>query len=717
MEKHKIVVPKGIRYITEKDKETGEVIWKDYRLEDYPFPHILNKKLTGCGYTEYCLGNNQLLILTSPRKFLLENKWEQHQGEGDHVYYVKNELETSVDYELDLSKDDLKAIKEKAEQTETGKEVTRKNLDILKRNLRNAIREWKKANDGKPFKILVTYDSFRHVRDALTHFYEDEEDKEGPEKNIFPYFQVVVDEFQSIFIDSRFKSETEIELLSNLSGVQRVCYVSATPMLDKYLERLDEFKDLPYYELDWKTEDPGRAVKPKLEIRFVTSSLSKAVNNTIQSYKDGKFKTRLDPETGKFIESREAVLFLNSVTGICQAIRTNNLHLENVNVICAKSTKNEESLRKAFNYVLMKEAKKAVTWKKKDRMIGKIPTRGKPHKMFTFCTRTVYLGADFYSTNARTFIFSDSNIECLAVDISMDLEQILGRQRLDINPWKNSALMYVKCTNANHRYTREELNEYLEVKTNRSNRLLKVFDNTIDSEERFDLASKYQKDAKVSHYRDDYVAVTRIINKETGKVVKLQPVFNNLVMITEERAFEIQQEDYADRFTVFSSTQSEGIDSIEDEVKQEVEEFGNLRTTIERFRFLLDYSKRTTKENFENFLELIPGKYKNYYEVVGPEIIKACGCDESKIKKKWLEKLSNGEVKDEVEEEIYKLFKVGQRYTKSGIKDGLNNLYQRLGYQKKAKATDLELYYLTKYVKFQDSFGKWVNGFEIIGKR
>ena len=101
MEKHKIIVPKGIRYVGEIDKETQERLWLDYDLELYEFPHILNKKLTGCGYTEYCLKNKQKLILISPRKFLLENKEDQHEGE---VYYVKNELETSIDYELDLSK-------------------------------------------------------------------------------------------------------------------------------------------------------------------------------------------------------------------------------------------------------------------------------------------------------------------------------------------------------------------------------------------------------------------------------------------------------------------------------------------------------------------------------------------------------------------------------------------------------------------------------------
>ena len=716
MEKHKIVVPEGIRYISEINPETGERLW-DYELEDYSFQHILNKKLTGCGYTEYCLGNKQLLILTSPRKFLLDNKFDQHKDEYN-VYYVKNELEVSVDYELDLNKDDLKAIKEKAEKTEAGKKETEKNLDKLKTDLRNAIRAWNEVDDDKPFKILVTYDSFRHVKDALTHFYDDENKRDEGEKNIFPMFQVVVDEFQSIFIDSRFKSETEIELLDQLRGVQKVCYVSATPMLDKYLEKLDEFKNLPYYELDWEAEDPGRVIKPKLEIKFVTTSLNKSVNTIIKSYQDGRFETRLDSRTGQFIESREAVLFLNSVSGICQAIRSNRLHLDQVNVICAKSTSNEMKVRTAFNDVIKKEAeekgiKNPETISSKEKVIGRIPLEGEPHKMFTFCTRTVYLGADFYSLCARTFIFSDSNIQCLAVDISMDLEQILGRQRLKENPWKNSALMYVKTTNLNHKTTQEEFDDYVNEKLTTSNQLLDTYDTTKE-ENRFALASNYQKVAKVYHYKDDYVAVTRIINRTTGKVVKLQPVLNKLVLITEQRAFELQQNDYADRFSVFASTQSKGMDSIENEVEQKVEEFEGLKTTIDRLKMLLEYSETTSKENLENFLELIPGKYKDYYTIVGPDIIRACGCDESKIKKKWRESLSNSQIEDDVVSEIYKMFKVGQRYTKSDIKDALNNLYQRKGYQKKAKATDLELYYLMKPVYLT---AEKKNGFELIGKR
>ena len=715
MEKHKIIVPKGIRYVGEINSETGKRVWEDYKLEDYDFKHILNKKLTGCGFTEYCIKNKQYLILISPRKFLLENKEDQHEGE---VYYVKNELETSVDYELDLSHDDKQAIENKVKSTEASENSTIENLDRLKRDLRNTMRSWEaeygKHNPEHPFKILVTYDSFRHVKDALKNFYWKESDHMGGSDDRFEEFQIVVDEFQSIFIDSRFKSETEIELLSCLKNVDRVCFVSATPMLDKYLERLDEFKNLPYYELDWGAEDPSRVKKPKLEIRFITSSLNQAVNGVIQNHLSGKFDSV--PTSDGFIESREATIFLNSVAGICQAIRSNKLHLDQTNVICAKSTKNENAVRRAFNDVLKKEAevegkKTYDSIKKGTRVIGEIPLKGQPHKMFTFCTRTVYLGADFYSTCAKTFIFSDSNIECLAVDISMDLEQIIGRQRLDTNPWKNSALMYVKCTDAKHRTSQEEFEDFLSGKITSTEKLLDTFQDTKE-DNKWELAKAYQTIAKMCHYRENYVAVTRIENSK-GQVVRLQPVFNKLVLITEQRAFELQQSDYADRFTVFASTQSEGVDSIEDEVNQKVEEFNKIKTVRDRLKFMVDYSKSASKDNLNNFLELVPGKYKDYYNIVGPETITRYSYVESEIKKAWLEKVSNEEVREDVIAEIYCTFIVGQRYTKKNIKEVLNDLYERMGYKKAAKATDLELYYYMKPVLTSDK----KHGFELIGRK
>ena len=59
---------------------------------------IVNKTVTGCGFTEFFINNNVPTILCSPRKVLLENKFEQHPN----IYLVRNELErqTYIDQEI-----------------------------------------------------------------------------------------------------------------------------------------------------------------------------------------------------------------------------------------------------------------------------------------------------------------------------------------------------------------------------------------------------------------------------------------------------------------------------------------------------------------------------------------------------------------------------------------------------------------------------------------
>ena len=684
MNKEKIIVPKGVRYIGE---------WEDYRLENYNFPHILNKVLTGCGFTEYCIKNKQKLILVSPRKFLLENKKDQHP---DEVYYVNNELETSIDYELDVSKDDVKAINEKKETSSMSNDYVEENLKKLKEDIRDY--EMKCAFRHVTPKFLVTYDSFKHVKSALGKYFSE--------------YQVVVDEFQSIFIDARFKSSTEIEFLQHLQDVKKVCFVSATPMLDKYLDMLDEFKTLPYYELDWKTEDPGRVKKPKLDVKFTTRSLNEEAGRVVQNYLKGNFESRIDSSRpGSLIESKEAVLFFNSVANICQVIRSNGLHLDQCNVLCAKTTSNEKTVKKAFNQVLVKENPDSKTKPKiKGEAIGRIPKKGEPHKMFTFCTRTVYLGADFYSTNARTFIFSDSNIDCLSVDISMDLEQILGRQRLIENPWKDSAFLCVRTTSAKHKVSKEEFDERLQNKIKVTNSLLKTYNNTEPGYDKHNLAIKYLTAAKVSHYKDDYVA----INEHYGK--DKVPVFNNLMMVSEMRAFEVQQVDYKDRFTVFSALGGEDIDGIREEIIDIAESFNSLPNTTDKLKLLVEFGEREDIEekDLNNFFQLIPDKYKEYYTILGPDRIRANSYHEVTLKKEWIKLNTSGKQNPEVENKIYEAFLIGSRYSKKDIKNKLKEIYQEEGYQKTAKATDLESYFGLKKVYITSSKE---HGFEILYKK
>ena len=673
-----IVVPKGIRYINE---------WGGYKLEDYPFPHILNKVLTGCGYTEYCLRSSQPLVLISPRIFLLENKWDQHQGPLE-VFYVRNEVEKIIDFENDLNgKGDRKERKDKY-----GEDTKLEKIEKLISEIRQYVISCRIKHITP--KILVTYDSFRHVKEALGGVGE------------LMNFQYVVDEFQSIFIDSRFKSDTEIELLHHLRDLQRICFVSATPMLDKYLDMLPEFKDLPYYELDWEKEEPKRVIKPKLDIKFTTRSLGEEVKRIITSYKEKKFESVLGDKG--LIESKEAVLFLNSVAGICQAIRSNGLHPEECNILCARTDDNEKKIKKAFNDILAKESMMLIG--KESKVIGKIPKEGEPHKMFTFCTRTVYLGADFYSTNARTFIFSNSNIDCLSVDISMDLEQILGRQRLKENPWKNSAWMFVKVTSKTHKLTKEDFDKRLEEKKQNSIKLLNSY-TQVDDINKHVLAKSYQTLAKMCHYKDNYVAV----NEHAGK--DLIPVFNRLMMVSEMRAFEVQQIDYADRFTVINTMNERKIDGVLGRVQEEVEKFIQLNTSIDKLKRIVELSEELDNNSMDSFLSLIPLKYREYFEKMGPERIKANSFQESKLKAEW-DKQHREDLgaSDKLVQDILDYFKLGHRFSRVDIKNKLKDLYLKNGYKKTAKASDIKEYLWTKDVKFLED-GKWINGYEITGKK
>ena len=388
MKKQKIDVPKGIRYINE---------WVGFSLPDHPC--IINKTITGCGFTEFCLTNSDNVILCSPRKILLENKEAQHKGE---VFYAKSGLDTFVNFEKDLSTGTRKAEKEK-ENLFTNEQICNI-INNFKENIKSYFAIC--SANRKPCKILVTYDSFRHVKEAL-----------GKD---LQYFYVVIDEFQSVMSDAKFKSTTEIEFMTQLQDIQKLSFVSATPMLDRYLEMLDEFKDLPYYELDWEKEEKGRVYIPKLNIHSCSKSILPAAHDVIQEYLDGRFESTIININGKLInvESREAVLYVNSVKNIGDIISKSGLTPDNTNVLCANTEENEKKLRKAFGFKNANEVKEKYGF---SSCIGSVPLRDESRKMFTICTRTVYLGADFYSDNARTFIFSDANIDSLTVDITIDL--------------------------------------------------------------------------------------------------------------------------------------------------------------------------------------------------------------------------------------------------------------------------------------------------------
>jgi hypothetical protein len=528
---------------------------------------------------------------------------------------------------------------------------------------------------GLPCKFLITYDSFKHLHDRLGSRLQE--------------FYVVIDEFQSVFLDSYFKSETELSLVDYLSDCENLMFLSATPMLEEYLARMDEFKDLPFYKLVWPENYVEKAFIRRKEVK----SLFTDIGRIIQDYKKDKFPIKVLPD-GSVHQSKELVIFCNSVTTITQIIKRNKLRPEEVNVICSKTSANETKLRNAG----IKGG------------VGKIPLRGAPHKMFTFCTRTTYLGADFYSTCASTIILSDANIDSLALDIALDLPQIIGRQRLPENVFKNEATIFYRLK-GDKKLTEERFFKRVAKKVKSTETLLRGYTG-LPEDTKPEFRKTFKRSIKAFNYKNDYIG----ISNKTG-----EPQKNKLVMIAEERAWKVSQVDYQDNITVTRTLKETcGDDMVgaykspeELEVAQFMIELDKDKVFTRRMQLYCDF--RDAHSGDQRILMILRGRLsdvrlENYYNYYGSARIKSLKYRNDLLVEGIKDKIKS----DPLAEKIYLCFVVGGKYTLKDIKEKLKVIYADLGIYKSPKAKDLLEYFYSKDCKI----GKdRAHGYELTGFR
>ena len=627
MEKIPIIVPsdRNIKYISE---------WTEY---DLPKGHcIVDKGVTGCGYTEYCLMNNSPVVLCSPRKLLLENKRDQHKDDIN-ILYLENDIT------------DIKSI------------------NNLKNKIRNHI--FLCDEENLPVKFMVTYDSCHYVIDILKGL------------DILKDFRFIVDEFQSIFLDSYFKSDVEFDFVEYLQDCPNVLYLSATPMLDKYLEKIDTFKNLPFYQLDWSKT---RVVENIVIQRKFTTALTTECVKVINKYLSGKFPSTFTLD-GKIVFSTEAVFYFNSVSDIIRVINKTGLIPDQVNIICANDSDNQSKLKKIGH------------------SIGKIPLKTEKNKMFTFCTKSAYIGADFYSDYASTYIFADPNIKCLALDISLDLPQIVGRQRNRNNPFKNNIVIFYRTKRKDDKTLTEE--EFHKIQKDRR-------DLTIDLLTGFKLLTpsqqagylqKIRDGIKVSKYENDFVS----ISKKTG-----QPVYNSFIDIANERSWDVSQKDYQDKISVTKALEqiTNNLSNYQDDLEKEVQNFldnkfyktGIFKYKMKSYCEFMD-SHRNNKEVSETlYYKIKDPRFQKYYNFYGTS-----GCSSMRYEEKNLELGIFDTSKDEkLYAAIHTKFNSGERYLKKDIKQMLQDIYRDLGItSSKPKATDLGKYFDLERIRIKQQEG------------
>ena len=630
MERIKQIVPQGIKYISE---------WKDY---DLPRGHVIvDKGVTGCGYTEYTLTNNLPTVLCSPRKLLLENKSEQHQNDIN-ILYLKNEIKDIND------------------------------IATLRNKIRNHI--FLCDEENLPIKFLVTYDSSHYIIDILK------------ELNLLQDFYFIIDEFQSIFLDAFFKSDVEFDFVEYLQDCPNVLYLSATPMLDKYLEKVDTFKNLPFYEINWS--ETGVVENIIIKRKFASSLGSECIK-IVNQYLEGKFPSTFTKDN-KIVFSTEVVFYFNSISDIIRVINKTNLSPSQVNIICADDGVNGNKLSKIGH------------------SIGKIPLKGETNKMFTFCTKTAYIGSDFYSDNASSYIFADPNIKSLALDISLDLPQIVGRQRNRKNPFKNNIVIFYKTKRKDDKdLTEEEFNKTQEERKRLTKDLLTGFI-TLTPSQQLGYLQKLKSDIEVSKYENDFISISKKTNL---------PVYNSFIEIAQERGWEVSQKEYQDKISVTKSLENltSNISEYQSEIEKEIQDFldtkfyktGIFKYKMKMYCEFMDLHQGNKEVSDIIYFKIKDPKYRKYYNFYGTSGCKSVSYEEKKLELGMI----NTSKSDELFSVVYKKFKIGEKYTLKEIKSVLQDIYRDLGITSKPKATDLDKYYNLSSVLITESSGKRTRGY------
>ena len=500
-------------------------------------------------------------------------------------------------------------------------------------------------------KILVTVDSFKHVVEVL--------DRE----NILGDFTVLVDEFQCLMSDASFKGDTDLEFLFNLKGVKSVCFLSATPIEENYLDEIPDFKGLPYYQIEW---DPSVLEKPNLDARpYKKNDSAKSLcQEIIKGYRDkGYFSRKI--QDGKPVESKEVVIYLNDVRTIVKVIEENNLPPDDVNVLCSESNDKVPALKKMGVHV------------------GELCVdRENPvNRTFTFCTKASFEGVDMYSLSAFTYIFSDGVLKWSTHDLLIDVPQILGRQRLDKNPFRTDAILYYR-------------NKWkTESKEEAAGRIRKKVDETLRKIELYKKASKEFKKMIVDEirkrdpkerYSEDYLEV--VDNAFGGYDLQM----NYLVKNVEIRDWELANFVYSHPIylikTLDRSLSNHYASRTDDSFRKEFSEASGFSAKMKLYAKYRENHPNSIETLYNNpFIDL---KYHSYYDTLGPSRLEALRFREKEIHDAYKDEKETARIKAAVKT----VFISGQEYRLPKVKEMLGDIYKSLGIKKTAKAKDIRKY-------------------------
>lgn len=450
-------------------------------------------------------------------------------------------------------------------------------------------------------------------------------------------YNLLVDEYHILTLAYSFRNEAVNSVLVNYNKFKSYCFMTATPVDEEY--KIPELKKVRSVECVW--DNPT-------EVEFIPTKCKQLKGTLIRL-----IKKQVNGEG--HIQNANLHLFVNSVNFIKEIIAATGLDKNTVRAVYGKDNKTN---------------------------IPGIPNSEvtDPVKKINFYTSTVFEGCDIYDENGVTLIVSDASKEHSLLDISTQITQIAGRIR--------------NSNYAEKVYHFFNTNKYLDSKFITAEEYRKRIKKQLEEEKK---ALEFINKSSIS---DKLAKGLEFAVKSNGKYE-----IEEYRIILELRQYSIMRGFYRTSVNVINEYKKNGLNAVLEVSNSK--EYIKLENKREVYYMIKDAvnSLRELDDELQIQLKMSEIYEENSWlgeaiETLGLDVIEDLNYSERKIKTE-LKKMSLTEGKND-DYKVYKFLnhyrglKKGEFISRAEAKDLIQRVYDELGIGLKAKATDLNKYYITE---------------------
>lgn len=458
-------------------------------------------------------------------------------------------------------------------------------------------------------------------------------------------YRLLVDEYHTLLKAYSFREKAINRVFSTYRMYKSFCFMSATPIMPDFKPSV--LDDVEEVMAEWDNVE-----KITVNLQYSNKPFLTAAN-IINRYKTDGF---IEVNGNK---SYEAFFFINSVNEICKILKHCDLTNDNARIICADTEDNRKKLGD-FN----------------------ISTSNSANKQFTFITCKSFEGVDYFSDSAISFVVSSASAEHTKLAIDTDIPQIVGRIRSKNNPFRNKIV---------HIYNR----------TNKDIDLITTFEEMTEITNRTEEGAKQQIEKyNKATTRAEKIAIKRLINNDLILETEDVIYYNDAILKLDLYNFKVNQIIYKSGISVRTEYQERGIHATAITYNKEEGEMKTENKT-KTITFKEAYIKALSCQDLvqrDQYLKV--DLVKEAIEKLTPDEVRAARYTKKAVKELLI---SKNEKLNQFTKAI-KMIKKEMPYNEfipiAKVKAILANVYEILGIEKKAKATDITaFFYANEMVK------------------